>query len=136
MTTRGWTVVCLMALALSLAGAMGCKGGGEGAAGASGSGKAKSSGQPLDDKAAQNLYTRACMSCHGKGGQGDGHRSRMLGGLPNFTDAAFHSARTDEQIANVIKNGKGRMPAFEWRFGDHEVQAMVKMVRSFGPKTP
>ena len=86
---------------------------------------------PVTAAEAGKLYMRACMSCHGTGGKGDGHRSRMFGGLPDFTSAEFHASRTDEALTTTILNGQGRMPAFKHRFDEREIGALVKHVRTF-----
>ena len=96
------------------------------------SGPAKATA-PLSKEDGLQLYVRACASCHGNKGGGDGHRSRMIGPLPNFTTAEFHTSRTDAQLRAAITKGKGSMPAFEFRFGEHETTALVAVVRSFAP---
>ena len=73
---------------------------------------------------------RACASCHGLGGQGDGPRGRRLGVLPDFTSPDFQQSRTDAGIRAVIEEGRGRMPGFRQRFGQHELDVLIKMVRS------
>ena len=42
---------------------------------------------------------------------------------------------TDEQIADSIKNGKGKfMPAFKGKLSDEETGAVVQRIRAFGKK--
>ena len=84
---------------------------------------------PLTAEAAENLYVRACASCHGIQGKGDGPRGRRIGGMPDFTDPAFHSSRLDDDLMKVIVNGSGRMPGFKHRFNQHELQALLEVVR-------
>lgn len=94
----------------------------------------EASATPLDAAQGRQLYNRVCASCHGMGGKGDGHRAGMLGPLPDFTDAGFHTQRTDAQLIEVMKAGKGRMPGFRIRYGEHEFNALVAVVRGFGPE--
>lgn len=123
-------VVSSALLTVALCGLLvGC---GKGEGGASKAASAKPKG-PVTAAEAGKLYMRACMSCHGTGGKGDGHRSKMFGGLPDFTSPQFHGARSDEALGAVILNGKGRMPAFKHRFDEREVAALVKHVRAFQP---
>ena len=83
----------------------------------------------LDKAQAQQLFARACAPCHGLKGKGDGPRSRRLGPMPDFTTADFQSTRDDAAIRLAIDEGKGRMPGFKHRFGEHEINALVGMVR-------
>jgi mono/diheme cytochrome c family protein len=51
-------------------------------------------------------FAAMCSACHGATGAGDGAAAAALPVTPaNFTDAAFWATRTDESVANVIKNG-------------------------------
>jgi cytochrome c6 len=86
---------------------------------------------PAADGAA--LYTAKCTICHAKDGRGlPNWRSK---GQPDFTDAKWQKSRTDAQIADATKNGKGKfMPAFKAKMSDEEITAVVARIRSFGKK--
>jgi mono/diheme cytochrome c family protein len=81
------------------------------------------------------LFVNACSRCHGAEG---------IGGLPvfeggpsprNFHDHDFQMARTDEQIKQTIRNGKGSgMPPFGTTFDDAQLSALVAQIRSFDPE--
>ena len=77
------------------------------------------------------LYAAKCATCHGKDGRGiPNWRSK---GQPDFTDAKWQKSRTDAQIADVTKNGKGKyMP--KAKMSDDEIAAVVIRVRAFGKK--
>lgn len=79
------------------------------------------------------LYAAKCAICHGKDGRGlPNWRSK---GQPDFTDAKWQKSRTDAQIADATKNGKGKfMPAFKAKMSDEEITAVVARVRSFTKK--
>lgn len=79
------------------------------------------------------LYVSKCATCHGKDGRGiPNWRSK---GQPDFTDAKWQKAKTDAQISDVTKNGKGKyMPAFKAKMSDEEIAAVVARVRAFGKK--
>jgi cbb3-type cytochrome c oxidase subunit III len=79
------------------------------------------------------LFTAKCAICHGKDGRGlPNWRSK---GQPDFTDAKWQKARTDTQIADATKNGKGKfMPAFKAKMSDEEITAVVARIRLFGKK--
>ncbi len=79
------------------------------------------------------LYAAKCTTCHGKDGRGiPNWRSK---GQPDFTDAKWQKSRTDPQIAEATKNGKGKfMPAFKAKMSDEEITAVVARIRSFAKK--
>jgi mono/diheme cytochrome c family protein len=79
------------------------------------------------------LYDGKCALCHGKDGVGlPNWRSK---GQPDFTKPEWQKAHTDEQIADAIKNGKGKfMPAFKGKLSDEETGAIVQRIRAFGKK--
>jgi mono/diheme cytochrome c family protein len=79
------------------------------------------------------LYDGKCALCHGKDGVGLPNWRSL--GQPDFTKPEWQNARTDEQIADSIKNGKGKfMPAFKGKLSDEETGAVVQRIRAFGKK--
>ena len=85
-------------------------------------------GQPADDPAA-SVYKTNCVSCHGADGRGS-----VVGKSLHAAD--FHSAQvqqqTDAQLATVISEGRGNMPAFGTRLSKDQIDALVKYIRSMG----
>lgn len=71
-------------------------------------------------------WQQNCTRCHGQLGRGDGPQGPMLKAT-NLSDPAWQTAATDEQIAGVIKNGKGAMPGFS--LPDGTITNLVKLVR-------
>jgi cytochrome c6 len=86
---------------------------------------------PAEDGGA--LFGQKCALCHGKDGKGlPQWRAK---GQPDFTDAHFQSSVTDQQISDVIHNGKGKfMPPFKAKLSDEQITALVAQVRAFGKK--
>jgi mono/diheme cytochrome c family protein len=84
---------------------------------------------------ARDLFLATCARCHGAEG---------TGGLPlweggpsprNFRDHAFHAERTDAQLRETIKTGKGTgMPAFGAALTDAQITSLVAYVRSLDPQ--
>jgi cytochrome c6 len=77
------------------------------------------------------LFGQKCAVCHGKDGKGvSAWKSK---GIPDFTNANWQRAHTDAQIAETIKNGKGRnMPPFNGKLSDSQISAVVGQVRAYG----
>lgn len=89
---------------------------------------------------AQALFAQLCSVCHGAGGRGDGPGAAALTPKPrNYTDKAWQSSVTDEQIAKtILLGGAGvgkspNMPAQpQLKDKPEVVAALVAIVRSFG----
>jgi mono/diheme cytochrome c family protein len=79
------------------------------------------------------LYGSRCALCHGKDGAGlPNWKSK---GQPDFTQPEWQKAHTDQQLADSIKNGKGKfMPAFKGKLSDEETGAVIQQIRVFGKK--
>jgi mono/diheme cytochrome c family protein len=76
-------------------------------------------------------WTQACATCHGIGGHGDGPSGPTVN-APDLTRPDLQDKYTDDDIANVILNGKNKMPKFD--FSDPVVKGLVAKVRSLrGP---
>ena len=79
-----------------------------------------------------------CYVCHGKEGKGDGAAAVGLEPSPrNFTNAAFHSARTDGELYWVIKNGSpgtAMIPMIGSTIDENEAWYVLTYERSLGKK--
>lgn len=71
-------------------------------------------------------WRRACTSCHGELGRGDGPQG-MTVRARDLSDPAWQSTTTDAQIEATIRSGKGLMPAFP--LPPDTVSGLVKLVR-------
>jgi cytochrome c6 len=79
------------------------------------------------------VYAAKCAICHGKDGRGTPNWRAK--GQPDFTNTAWQKSRTDAQLTDATKNGKGKyMPAFNGKLSDEEIAAVVAKVRAFGKK--
>lgn len=91
---------------------------------------------------AHTLYKTRCAVCHGNEGKGDGPGAAALNPKPrNYTDVAWQSSVTDEQIQKTILYGGAaigkspNMPANPDLDGkDKLVAELVKVVRDFKGK--
>lgn len=70
----------------------------------------------------REIYSDRCSSCHGSGGGG--------GSGPKLSDGAVvedHPELSD--TVELVRNGKGRMPAFGGTLSDDEIVAVARYVR-------
>ncbi len=69
--------------------------------------------------------------CHGMEGKG----YAMLR-TPDFTTAKVQACITDEQMKDIIENGKKgtAMKAWKGQLKPEEIEAVMKFIRSLGPK--
>jgi len=79
-------------------------------------------------------YLSFCSSCHGKGEEGKGPRSKGLSAAPrNFHLPEFHRLRSDGELYWVIKHGSRLtkdMPAWGARLTDETIWSIVFFLRT------
>ncbi len=87
------------------------------------------------ESAADN-YKTYCSQCHGLHGDGKGVNARDMSVQPrDHTDAKAMSARSDEALFKVIKEGglaiekSVLMPPWADTFSDEEIHGLVKYLR-------
>ncbi|MEW6208841.1 MAG: c-type cytochrome [Acidobacteriota bacterium] len=80
-----------------------------------------------------DIFNSKCALCHAKNGAG--LPSWRAKGQPDFTNPDWQKSRTDAQIAEAIRNGKGKlMPSFKTKLSEQDITALVAVVRRFGKK--
>ncbi len=86
---------------------------------------------------AANNYKAYCEQCHGTQGNGKGVNIRDMSVQPrDHTDAKAMSARSDESLYKVIKEGGTSisksilMPSWEGTLSDEEIKDMVQHLRT------
>ncbi|HMJ54357.1 MAG TPA: cytochrome c [Polyangiaceae bacterium] len=72
-------------------------------------------------------WRNQCASCHGPIGRGDGPQGPMVH-APNLTLAEWQAKMSDQEIAEVIRNGKNRMPKFD--FPPDVIAGLVARIRA------
>jgi mono/diheme cytochrome c family protein len=87
-------------------------------------------------RAAAALWNASCASCHGREGRGDGAARPPGAQLPDFSSAQWQSTRSDEQLAQVIRDGRGTMPGFGKQLNANGIEVLVDQVRRFVAAEP
>ncbi|MEP7028716.1 MAG: c-type cytochrome [Candidatus Eisenbacteria bacterium] len=85
----------------------------------------------------EQIVKERCILCHGEDGKGDGPGGAALNPKPrNWTEDTYMGTRTDEQLYDVIYNGKGSMPAWGKTgiLKENEIRSAILKVRTFDPK--
>jgi mono/diheme cytochrome c family protein len=87
--------------------------------------------------AGKAIYAKACATCHGDTGKGDGSMGEELTPKPsNLVDAEWKHGPTDGEIFSLIRDGsKGTgMQAYRRKLSAHEIWDTVNYIRSIGPR--
>ncbi|HEY2732427.1 MAG TPA: cytochrome c, partial [Polyangiales bacterium] len=84
-----------------------------------------------EDRAADALYNVSCASCHGRDGHGQGPGRPPGAQLPDFTSPQFQAQRSDAQLSQVIREGRGLMPPFAKQVNEQGQAALVARIRRF-----
>jgi hypothetical protein len=90
------------------------------------------SAPPLGVQVARVIRTK-CAICHASDGRGKPNWRAK--GQPDFSNSEWQKSRSDSQLGESIKNGKGKfMPAFKDKLSEDEINALVGLVRAYGKK--
>ena len=81
----------------------------------------------LPDEASAKFYKQKCASCHGSDGKTETPAGKAMK-VRSFADPAV-VAMSDDELANVITNGKGKMPKYP-SLKPEEVKGLVEYCRS------
>ena len=71
------------------------------------------------------LYQSKCAVCHSKDGKGSPSGKKM-----GAKDLAEEMKEPEQEIAEDIANGKGKMPAFKGKLSSEEIQALAMYVKA------
>jgi mono/diheme cytochrome c family protein len=71
------------------------------------------------------VYQQHCVKCHGKNAAG-----RHFGG-PSLRADKVNSA-SNEDLRNIISNGKGHMPKYADKLSAEEIDELVKQIKALG----
>jgi mono/diheme cytochrome c family protein len=87
---------------------------------------------------AKELYSQDCSLCHGDHGNGKTDLAKdMELTLDDWSNPATLANKQDQDLFNVIRNGKGKMPAEEeGRAKDDEVWNLIIYIRGLHKLSP
>ncbi|WP_053960023.1 c-type cytochrome [Sulfobacillus thermosulfidooxidans] len=78
----------------------------------------------------QKLYVRACESCHGPKGNGEGFWGLPTGDKAPALDHLSPSENTPEFLTRMIAQGKGMMPEWSLVLNRVQIESLVQYLRS------
>ncbi|HZP33500.1 MAG TPA: cytochrome c [Candidatus Acidoferrales bacterium] len=75
----------------------------------------------------KTLFKKKCAVCHGENGDGSG----LVGTRLRLRDIRSRDVQrqSDNQLATILRCGKGKMPGYEGRLSDHEISVLVTYMR-------
>jgi cytochrome c5 len=82
----------------------------------------------------ERVVKERCELCHGASGKGDGPGGATLNPKPrDWTDGTYMKGQTDDQLYEVIFNGKGSMPAWGKTgiLTEAEIRSAIMKVRTY-----
>jgi mono/diheme cytochrome c family protein len=82
----------------------------------------------LPDEASAKFYKQKCASCHGPDGKAETPAGKAMK-VRSFADPAV-VAMSDDELAAVITNGKGKMPKYGASLKPDQIKPLVEYCRS------
>jgi mono/diheme cytochrome c family protein len=82
----------------------------------------------------KKVYAIDCAMCHGDKGDGKGEMAADMKNVTDFTNPDAMKNRSDGDLFQVIRHGKGEMPPEGDRAKDDDIWNLVNYVRSFAKK--
>lgn len=73
------------------------------------------------------VFKKDCAKCHGKTAEG-----RHFGGPSLVSDKA--KAASDDELREIITNGKGRMPKYADKLTPEKISALIGQIRALNKK--
>ncbi|HZU33597.1 MAG TPA: cytochrome c [Candidatus Angelobacter sp.] len=76
---------------------------------------------------AEALYKAKCQVCHGPDGKGSAAGQKL--GVKDFHSPEV-AKQSDADLADITKQGKGKMPGYGKSLSDDQIKQLVKFIRS------
>jgi cytochrome c6 len=77
---------------------------------------------------AEKIYKTNCVLCHAADGSGTSPSGRALGAKDLRSDVV--QKKTDAELADLITQGKGKMPAFGKKLKPEDISKLVAYIRA------
>lgn len=77
-------------------------------------------------------FQEHCIGCHGPDGRAQTELGRKLGAADLTSDVIRQ--QSDAQLATFVKDGKGKMPAFENKLSDDDIHGVITYIRQLAKK--
>jgi mono/diheme cytochrome c family protein len=86
----------------------------------------------------KELYKIDCALCHNDNGDGKTDLAKGMNlTLSDFTDPKTLDGKTDDQLFDLIRKGKDKMPGEDAaRAKDPEIKGLIEYIRSFSKNAP
>ncbi len=78
------------------------------------------------------VYKTNCVLCHAADGSGSSPSGKALG--PKDLASSEVQKKTDAELAEIISQGKGKMPAFGKKLKTDDLQQLVSYIRALPKK--
>ena len=75
------------------------------------------------------IYKAKCAMCHGP----DGKKVNKATGVRDLTGADVQK-QTDQELYDIIANGKAKMPPYKAKLSDADIKALVVTIRDLAKK--
>lgn len=82
----------------------------------------------LAQSGGESTYKSKCAMCHAADGSASSPVGKMMH-VPSFLTPAAKKTSTANYIA-IVKNGKGKMPAYGGKLSDAEIKGVVAYIRT------
>ncbi|HLJ06310.1 MAG TPA: c-type cytochrome [Acetobacteraceae bacterium] len=84
------------------------------------------------DVDAAPIFKSKCAVCHGADGKGQTTMGKNL----HLRDLGSEDVQKmkGEELEKIITDGKNKMPAYKGKLKEEEIDALVKLIRTFAPK--
>lgn len=78
------------------------------------------------------IFKSKCAACHGQDGKGETAMGKKLG-IRSLASKEVQK-QTDAELLSITKNGKNKMPAYEGKIPEADLQAVIAHIRTLAQK--
>ena len=75
-----------------------------------------------------DTFKARCAMCHGEDGKANTPAGKAFKAMPLRDPMVVNSS--DEELTNIVKNGKNKMPSFKSILTDDQVKAVISYIRT------